>query len=141
MSAAGVRRFIRRIGTEHLARLFALREADVVGSGLPKRGDANERFAERVFRVLAERPPFSVRDLALSGDDVIEAMIARGLAPPGFKGDARVGEVLRQLFEQVTEDPRLNDRAALQAALGRLLDGGLRSLPKAESSGDRSPIR
>ena len=45
MSDAAVRRFIRRIGVENIEHLFALRRADVRGSGLPERGDHNERFA------------------------------------------------------------------------------------------------
>ncbi|MGH7729385.1 MAG: CCA tRNA nucleotidyltransferase, partial [Vulcanimicrobiaceae bacterium] len=41
-SDAALRRFIRRVGRERLGRQFALRAADVVGSGLPKRDDRNE---------------------------------------------------------------------------------------------------
>ncbi len=55
-----LRRFIRRIGPAHLDRLFALRWADIAGSGLPKRDDSNERFEARVAAVLAERPAFGV---------------------------------------------------------------------------------
>ena len=51
-----IRRFIRRIGPAHLERLFALRHADVIGSGLPKRDDENERFEARVARDRCEQP-------------------------------------------------------------------------------------
>lgn len=113
MSDAALRRFIRRVGIEGVERLFALRQADVVGSGLPKRGDHNERFADRVRAEIARKPPFSVTDLAVNGDDVVDAMIARGLAPPAFRGDRRVGNALRWLFEQVTDVPERNERSAL----------------------------
>src|SRR6202011_6147246 len=53
-----LRRFIRRIGPEHVDRLFALRSADIEGSGLPRRDDSNERFEARIAAVLAEAPPF-----------------------------------------------------------------------------------
>jgi putative nucleotidyltransferase with HDIG domain len=33
-----IRRFVRRIGPQHLSRQFGLRRADIVGSGLPKAG-------------------------------------------------------------------------------------------------------
>lgn len=113
MTDAAVRRFIRRVGVHEVERLFGLRQADVVGSGLPKRGDHNERFSERVRAEIARKPPFSVTDLAVSGDDVVEAMVVRGMAPPGFRGDPRVGAALQWLFEQVTDEPERNERSAL----------------------------
>jgi tRNA nucleotidyltransferase (CCA-adding enzyme) len=108
-----VRRFINRIGPAHLERLFALRHADIVGSGLPKRSDDNERFEARVAQILAEKPPFTVRDLALTGADVIDLMVARGLAASGFRGDKRVGTTLAALFEEVVDDPTRNERHLL----------------------------
>jgi tRNA nucleotidyltransferase (CCA-adding enzyme) len=117
-----LRRFIRRIGPQHLGRLFALRWADIAGSGLPKRDDSNERFEARVAAVLAERPPFSVADLALSGGDVIAIFERKGLAAPGFRGDARIGEVLRALFEEVTDDPSRNEAGLLAERAERYID-------------------
>jgi tRNA nucleotidyltransferase (CCA-adding enzyme) len=119
--ARTIRRFVNRIGVTHLDRLFALRHADVVGSGLPKRSDANERFEERVAQVVAEKPPFSIRDLALRGSDVIEVIVERGLASPGFRGDERVGAILRKLFDDVLDDPRRNERGALLRRAAELL--------------------
>jgi tRNA nucleotidyltransferase (CCA-adding enzyme) len=117
-----LRRFIRRIGVEHLERLFALRWADIGGSGLPKRDDSNERFEERIAAVLAERPAFSVRDLAIDGSDVIALFERKGLAGAGFRGDARVGEVLQALFEEVTDDPSRNEAGLLVRCAERYLD-------------------
>jgi len=117
MTDAAVRRFVRRTGPENIEHLFALRAADVRGSGLPKRGDHNERFAERVRAEIARKPAFSVADLAVGGDDVIAALIARGDALPGFRGDLRVGAALAWLFEQVTDAPERNERSALLCLL------------------------
>jgi len=108
-----IRRFINRVGTDHLPRLFALRAADIAGSGLPKRDDANERFEEVVFATLAQAPPASVRDLAIDGRDVIRLLQEEGLAGPDFRGDRRIGRVLNLLFEAVMDDPQRNDRATL----------------------------
>ncbi len=124
LSDPALRRSIRRIGVEHLERQFALRHADIAGSGLLKRDDANERFEARVREEVARKPAFSVADLAIGGEDVVEAMIRRGAAQPGFRGDPRVGEVLRWLFEQVTEQPERNERQTLL----KLLDEHLRGL-------------
>jgi tRNA nucleotidyltransferase (CCA-adding enzyme) len=117
-----LRRFIRRIGPEHLDRLFALRWADIDGSGLPKRDDSNERFQARIAAVLAEAPPFSVRDLDVSGDDVIAIFVRKELAAPGFRGDRRVGEVLHALFEEVTDDPSRNEAGLLAERAERYID-------------------
>ena len=122
LAPKAIRRFINRIGPEHLDRLFALRAADVAGSGLPKRGMTNELFQARVAAILAERPPFSVKDLAIAGEDVIEMMVARGVAPPGFRGDRRVGETLAALFEQVVDDPAVNERTSLAERAGHYID-------------------
>jgi len=117
-----LRRFVRRIGVEHLDRLFALRWADIAGSGTGKRDDSNERFEARIGAVLAESPAFSVRDLAISGDDVIAIFVGKRAAPAGFKGDRRVGEILRILLEEVTDDPSRNDAAVLAQRVERFVD-------------------
>jgi len=117
-----LRRFVRRIGPEHLDRLFALRWADIAGSGLPKRDDSNERFEARVAEVVAARPAFSLRDLAIGGSDVIAIFERKGLVPSGFRGDRRVGEVLRALFEEVTDDPSRNEAGSLADRAERYID-------------------
>jgi putative nucleotidyltransferase with HDIG domain len=117
-----IRRFVRRIGPQHLRRQFALRQADIVGSGLPKRDDSNERFEARVAAVLAEQPALTVRDLAIDGADLIAAFERKGLAEPGFRGDARVGEVLQALFEEVTDEPSRNEAGLLAERAERYID-------------------
>jgi tRNA nucleotidyltransferase (CCA-adding enzyme) len=122
LSDPALRRFIRRIGPENLDRQFAVRAADIAGSGLPKRDDSNERFQARVHEEVARKPAFSVADLQIGGSDVIAAMVRKGLAPQGFAGDTRVGEALRELFEQVTEQPERNEPGTLQRLLETYLD-------------------
>ncbi len=123
LSEPGLRRFIRRIGPENIERLFALRHADIRGSGLPKRDGSNEAFEARVRAELARKPAFSIRELAVTGDDVIAALVRRGQAPAGFKGDERVGAALRCLFEQVTDEPERNERSLLLRILEQYLAG------------------
>jgi len=117
---ATVRRFVRRIGPERLANQFALRRADVIGSGLPKRGN-NDAFETRVCEIVAAQPPLTVKALAIGGADVIAAAVARGLLPTGSQGGPLVGEVLHGLLERVIEQPELNEPAALREELARLL--------------------
>ena len=122
LSDPALRRLIRRIGPENLDRQFALRASDIAGSGLPKRDDSNERFQARVYEEISRKPAFSVADLRIGGSDVIEAMVRKGLVQPGFSGDARVGEALRELFEQVTERPERNEPGILRALLDQYLE-------------------
>ena len=118
---AALRRFIRRIGRGCIDRQFALRAADIAGSGLQKRDDGNERFQERVYSEIARKPAFSVKDLRIGGAQVMERMVQKGLVKPGFTGDRRVGEALAYLFEQVTEQPGRNEPESLLALLDRFL--------------------
>jgi putative nucleotidyltransferase with HDIG domain len=135
MSDAAVRRFARRVGIENIEHLFALRAADVSGSGLPKRGDHNERFAERVRSEIERKPAFSVADLAIGGHDVVEAMTARGLVPQDFRGDRRVRAALQWLFEQVTDEPERNERSSLLELLETYLDASASHCREQTASG------
>ena len=108
-----LRRFIRRIGSDLLGEQFALRAADIAGSGLPKRGSENETFEELVWAVVAEKPPLSVRDLAVSGRDVIERLVTAGRLRSGSRGGPIVGDVLSALLERVTDEPGRNERRLL----------------------------
>jgi putative nucleotidyltransferase with HDIG domain len=127
LTEAAVRRFIRRIGPENLKRQFAIRWADIAGSGLPKRDDSNERFEARVWDEVAREPAFSVADLYVDGSDVIERMVAHGIVDATYRGDQRVGETLQRLFEQVTDRPERNERQTLLALMDDYLAGSLRA--------------
>jgi putative nucleotidyltransferase with HDIG domain len=121
LTDAALRRSIRRIGPSYVDRQFALRHADIAGSGLPKRDGSNEAFEERVRTELARKPAFSIADLKIGGSDVIASMIRRGAAPRGFRGDERVGALLRRLFEEVTDEPERNEREKLLTLLDEYL--------------------
>lgn len=119
-SDAAVRRFVSRVGADHVAELFDLRMADALGNGL-KRPDTEklEALARRVDAVLAAQTALRVRDLAVDGDDVMR-MLALGPGP-------EVGRVLAGLLEEVLEDPTANTRARLEARLQTLAES--RRLP------------
>ena len=96
----------------------------MIGSGVPKRSDENERFEARVAEIIAEHPPFTLRDLALGGDDVVALLVERGAAPAGFRGDERVGAILRALFDEVVDDPQRNERTTLLRRAAELIAAG-----------------
>jgi poly(A) polymerase/tRNA nucleotidyltransferase (CCA-adding enzyme) len=119
--ARTMRRFIRRVGTDLLERQFALRAADIVGSGLPKRGPENEAFQAKVWEIVAEKPALSVRDLKIDGTDVIAALVAAGQLPRGSRGGPAVGALLGKLLDTVLDDPTANEPVRLARELDRLL--------------------
>jgi putative nucleotidyltransferase with HDIG domain len=110
---AGVRRFIQRVGEDAIDDLFALREADNVGSGVPP--DAHH-LAELRARVEAELAASVVLDrsrLAIDGDD----LMAELSLPQG----PHLGRILDELLERVIADPKLNERATLLLLAGSML--------------------
>ena len=105
-SDAGLRRWLRRVGEEHVADLFDLRIADMLGNGL-KQGFPTylEEMRARIERILAESRALQVTDLAIGGREVMEVL---GI-PPG----RAVGETLEALLEEVLDDPSRNTRERL----------------------------
>src|SRR5437667_3361911 len=98
---SAVRRFIRKVGLENIPALFALRKADNIGSGARSpRMYALESLWERVQEEIRAASAFSLKDLLIDGNDVMKEL---GI-PPG----PRVGQILNELFERVTDDPKLN---------------------------------
>jgi poly(A) polymerase/tRNA nucleotidyltransferase (CCA-adding enzyme) len=102
---AGVRRFIQRVGAENLEDLFALREADNVGSGVPAGAHGLGELRARVHDQLAAEAVLDLRHLAVDGD----ALMTELGIPPG----PTLGRILDALLERVVGDPALNDRATL----------------------------
>jgi tRNA nucleotidyltransferase (CCA-adding enzyme) len=116
LTDAAVRRFINRVGADRVEQLFELRRADIVASGLPERNPAElDRFAGRVHRELAGPSIFGIGDLAIDGEAVIGMMKDLKLVGYDFRGDERVGAVLRHSLECVLEDPAKNTPEHLRA--------------------------
>jgi len=132
-SPATIRRFINRVGVDNLALQFGIRAADIVGSGLPKRGPENELFEARVWEALNERPPLSVKDLAVNGGDAIAALVAAGRLPIGSRGGPQVGALLRAVLEAVLDDPSLGREEQLAVIASEAAHNG-------ELSGTRSNV-
>jgi poly(A) polymerase/tRNA nucleotidyltransferase (CCA-adding enzyme) len=104
-----VRRFIRRIGEEHLDDMFALKEADVMSRDRADKLVENNELRERVRQELDEEHALKIADMAIDGRDVMKHL--------GLEPGERVGEILHELFDKVIEDPSLNDRDTLLGIL------------------------
>jgi putative nucleotidyltransferase with HDIG domain len=102
---AAVRRFIVKAGEENLEDLYRLRRADAwATAGTEAAPDALLPLIRRVDDALARNHAFSLKDLAVSGKDLMEAGI-----PPGKE----MGIILNELLETVLDDPGQNSRDKL----------------------------
>ncbi|MDR2793360.1 MAG: CCA tRNA nucleotidyltransferase [Treponema sp.] len=104
-SNAAVRRFIVRVGEAHLPNLYKLRRADAFAhADEPLRPDFLIPFMDRVTAILNEKKALSLKDLAVSGKE----LIALGIQP-----GPRLGVILKELLEAVLDDPELNTKEKL----------------------------
>jgi tRNA nucleotidyltransferase (CCA-adding enzyme) len=104
-SDAAVRRFIGKVGREAVDDLFALREADNVGSGVPPDADALDELRTRIAAELEAGPILDRSALAIDGGDLIREL--------GLAQGPRLGWILEALLERVIEEPTLNDAPTL----------------------------
>jgi putative nucleotidyltransferase with HDIG domain len=102
---AGVRRFIKRIGRDALESLFALREADNVGSGQAPDGHELDGLRRRVREQLEGDVVLDRGDLAIDGNDLIAEL--------GLAQGPTLGRILDELLERAIADPSVNDRPTL----------------------------
>ena len=98
-----VRRLIRHITPDYLDDLISLRRGDRLGSGAKETSWRWELLKHRFIEV--QKQPFSVKDLKVTGNDVMEILKIK----PGPK----VGQILNQIFLKVADDPSLNVRPIL----------------------------
>ncbi len=122
VTEAGVRRFLRRVGPEYVEDFIKVREADRIGSGVPKA--VPYKIRHLLFMIeKVKRDPISPKMLAINGEDVMKIL---GI-PPGPK----VGMILAILLDEVIEKPKKNTREDLELRtkeLGKMSDAELEKL-------------
>ena len=97
-----VKRVICRVGRENIENLFELQWCDQIASEGRSRVDEYDEFITRIHDL--ENQPMSIKDLAVSGDD---------LAKAGIPKSRVMGEILNQLLEMVLDYPTLNTKETL----------------------------
>ncbi len=124
VTEAGVRRFLRRVGPENVDDFIKLREADRIGSGVPKAVPYKLRhLLFMIEKVKAD--PISPKMLKVNGEDVMRILSI----PPGPK----VGQILAVLLEEVIDEPEKNDKNNLESkmqGLGKLSEKQLEKLAR-----------
>ena len=104
---SAIRRFIRKVGLEYVPDMLDLRVGDRLGGGARETSWRLEDFKKRLVEV--QKQPFTVRDLKISGTDVMKEL--------NLKPGPKVGELLEKLFDEVVEKKLENEKMVL---LGRL---------------------
>ena len=102
-----VRRAVHKVGQDVYQLLFPIRIADTLAQSMYRREEklAYERKIMDLYaEICREKDPVSLKDLCITGEDLIK----HGYAP----GPA-IGEKLRELMEIVLEDPTCNTREYL----------------------------
>ncbi len=100
-----VRRILKKVGFENMENLFLLRVADREGNGF-RQGEPMKLkdFRERIGKVLEEENRFKIKDLNISGNDIIKM----GIEPGPF-----IGEVLKYLYSLVIDKRLENEESVL----------------------------
>lgn len=118
----GIRRWLSRLGPETFFPLLEVKRADMLGQAplgrAPEKVAAQwaelEKIRAKAEQIVAERQCLALKDLAVSGKDVI----ALGALP----GPA-VGRILNRLLEQVLNGELPNRREVLLRQIERTLSG------------------
>lgn len=105
VSAAGVRRFISRVGIDTVDDLLKIREADRIGSGVPKAFPYKLRHLQFMIEKV-RHDPVHPKMLKLNGNELMDLL--------GIKPSRRVGYILSILLEDVLEKPERNTKDYLE---------------------------
>jgi len=101
-----IRQLASRIGIENLEDAWELKKVLIKGSRSSERFklDEIERAENNTRETLQERPPVSLKDLAVNGKDLIEL---------GCKEGKELGKILKKLLEIIIDRPELNKKKIL----------------------------
>lgn len=99
-----LRRFISKVGKENIFDLLDLRLADKKGGKFPNKVFKMLQLRERIREEINKKPPFSAKDLALTGHGIIAL---------GYKPGPVIGIIQKFLMQKVLDEPELNTKDSL----------------------------
>ncbi|OGM92405.1 hypothetical protein A2755_01420 [Candidatus Wolfebacteria bacterium RIFCSPHIGHO2_01_FULL_48_22] len=104
VTEAGVRRFLKRVGSENVDDLLKIREADRIGSGVPK------AFPYKLRHLLfmidkVKKDAIDTRMLEIDGTEIMEEL--------GLNPGPKVGWIMSVLLEEVLDDSKKNSKEKL----------------------------
>lgn len=116
-----IRRFINKVGPDHILKLVDLRIADNRGGKYPEGIKGVLRLRKKIQDELDRKTPFGAKDLAIRGTDVMGMGIPEG---------PEIGRILKELVDYVVDDPELNTQEALLDLAKKIHEG--KAPPKKE---------
>ncbi len=105
LNEKSLKKLINRVEPENLNSLFALQIADILASKPPHDFSGVLHLQTKIEKILNEKQPLTVKDLAVNGHD----LMAWGMEP-----GIELGQTLQWLLEKVWEDPELNMKEKLR---------------------------
>ncbi|MEX2411437.1 MAG: HD domain-containing protein [Candidatus Paceibacterota bacterium] len=129
VSEAGVRRFLKKVGPENVDNLIKVREADRIGSGVPKA--VPYKLRHLLFMIeKVKRDPISTSKLAIDGKEVMDKINEK----PGPK----IGYIMKILLEEVIEDPSKNKKPYLLSKIEELNKLDVEKLEKISKEAEKT---
>lgn len=113
---SAVRRVMSKVGRENIEDLFLLRVADREGNGFRKGEPLKLKdFKARIEKIVQTEKEFKIKDLEISGKDLIEMGIQEG---------PFIGEVLKHLFVLVKGERLANSFEDLKKEANEFIHAG-----------------
>lgn len=106
-SLKGMRRGITKIGEEAFPQIFEIKKADMLAQSMYQRTEKEEALqkAKELYQeVLARKDCLSLKDLAVTGYDLMEVGVPKG---------KELGEALHYLLSIVLDEPEKNEKNIL----------------------------
>jgi len=133
VSESSVRRLVKNVGEENIEELLQVRQADRIGSGVPKAEPYKLRHLKYIIEKIS-KDPISAKMIKINGNDIMKILKIK----PGPK----IGQVLDILLGYVLDDPKKNKKDFLEKEaikLGKLDDKEIKDLAE-KSKEERTKI-
>ncbi|OQX92167.1 MAG: hypothetical protein B6D58_04390 [candidate division Zixibacteria bacterium 4484_95] len=101
----GIRRLLNKVGVDLVFDLIALRKADTIAQGMGQDTTGIDEFRLKVEQEIAKSRAFTIRDLALNGNELKQHF--------DLDEGPLIGHVLRYLLAKVLDDPQKNSKEKL----------------------------
>jgi len=130
---SSVRRLVKNMGPENMEELLQVRQADRIGSGVPKAEPYKLRHLKYLIDKVSQ-DPISAKMLKINGNDLMKILDVK----PG----PRIGQILDILLGYVLDDPKQNTKEFLKeevVKLAKLSDKELQKLAE-KSKEEKSEV-
>lgn len=110
-----IRKYAIKLGKQLFEMLIELRRADYIGSGMVHdKVVSAEHWQTELIRMLEQNVPWTVKDLVISGKDIIEVL--------GVEPSPSIGVILDVLFRECINHPAVNQRELLLKRAAKLFN-------------------